>query len=164
MTKTFQLLHSPSCLFVWIISCTDSPHTCWFVSCITLRAIIEVGVWSTGTVYTNIPSHSDMRTPMWFAHYSDNSNLLKMPEIRMSGFDLKMTDAHTTSSSDWSGLQFWQQRLLIIIWNRTDDIYKPRYPSEPKLLAHFCSEFVEGNRLVGIMGLNEFSCNTCSDS
>lgn len=94
MSQTFQLLHSPPGLFVRVVACSYCAHAGWLVACIALRAVIEVGIWSAGTVtvgsseiepllmrdrydhlHANVPSHRYMWTSVGFAHYSNHSDL-----------------------------------------------------------------------------------------
>jgi hypothetical protein len=50
VTQTFQLLNSPSCLFVGIITCSNSTHTSRFVPSVTLCAVIKIRVGSSRAV------------------------------------------------------------------------------------------------------------------
>ena len=50
VTQAFQLFHSPSCLFVRIVTRSDGTHASRFISCIALCAIVKVRVWPTGTI------------------------------------------------------------------------------------------------------------------
>lgn len=94
MSQAFQLLHSPPSLFVRIIACPYCAHAGWLVACIALRAVIEVRIWSAGTVtvcsseielllmsdrydhlHTYVPGHRYMWTSVGLAHYSNHSDL-----------------------------------------------------------------------------------------
>jgi len=73
---------------------------------------------------------------MGFAHHRNHSDLA---ESKSDGQRSRDGDGstHSTGRSDRPCLQFGQQCLLIIVWNGTDDIHKPRYASISKLLAQF---------------------------
>lgn len=65
--KTY-LFNSMSCLQVWIVPCTYCSHWCWFITCIRLRWIFKVRVWSTRTIHTNISCHVNVWTAVRLTH------------------------------------------------------------------------------------------------
>ena len=97
VTQTFQLLNSPSGLFVGIITCSNSTHTSRFVPSVTLCAIIKIRVGASRAIsikstairrivntrghirhiHADISCHRNMWTSMGFAHDSNDRNLRK---------------------------------------------------------------------------------------
>ena len=103
--RRLQLVYSPSRLLVEIITCSNSTHTCRFVTSITLCTIIEIQVrpsrqyllkilicyqWWTHpnareayhiNIHAYISCHRNMWTSMEFAHNSNDRNLSQKREI-----------------------------------------------------------------------------------
>ncbi len=50
MSKSFQLINSISCLQIWIITCSNCSHTGWLISCIGLRWILKIRIWSSWAI------------------------------------------------------------------------------------------------------------------
>lgn len=50
MPQALQLVHSPTDLLVRIVSGSDCSHTSRLVTCIALRAVVEVRIGATGTI------------------------------------------------------------------------------------------------------------------
>ena len=49
--------------------------TTYFISSVGLSWVFEIGVWTTGTIHADIPSHGYVRASMRFAHHRDNHDL-----------------------------------------------------------------------------------------
>lgn len=75
MSQTLQLFHSPSGLFVWVVSSTNRAHRSGFISGVGLRTVFKVGIRSTWAVDADVSCHCNVWTSMWFAHHSDDCNL-----------------------------------------------------------------------------------------
>ncbi len=177
VTKAFELLYAASCLFVRVIACPDSTHTGRLVTCIALRAVIEVRVGSSWTVsagssavspakdegpaYTQIFPVMAMCGHRCGLHITATTAIFRICEHARSE---KLGLTYPTCGSDRTCSKLGQQSFLVVIRDGTDDIHQSGYSAEPILLAHFGAEFVEGHGLVRIVRLDEFSRDTGSNS
>ena len=74
VTKTLQLLHSVFGLQVGVVPSSDGSHRRWLVAGITLRAVLEVTIGTTGAVDADVARHGDMRASMWLRHDCNDCN------------------------------------------------------------------------------------------
>jgi len=74
MAKSLELLNSISGLEIRVVSGSDGSHRGRFIACVGLSGVLEVRVWASWAIHTNVSSHSDVRTSMRLAHDSNNSN------------------------------------------------------------------------------------------
>jgi hypothetical protein len=69
-----KLFNSISGLQVWVVASSDCSHWGRLIPCVWLSRVLKVRVRATRTVDADIASGSNVRTTMWFAHDSNNSN------------------------------------------------------------------------------------------
>lgn len=177
MTEALELLYAASCLFVRVIASPDSPHAGRLVTCVALRAVIEVRVGSSGTVSAGSSAVSS-------AQDEDLAYTQMFPVMAMCGHRCGLHITATTAifhicehaHSEWLGLTYptrspyrtcsklRQQGFLVVIRDGTDDIHQSGYSAEAMFFAHLRAEFVKRHGLVGIVRLNKLRCDTRSNS
>jgi len=116
----FQLFYPVSCLDIRIVSCSDSSHWCRLISCVRLRRILKVWVWTSRTVDTDISGGCNMRATMRFAHDSNN--------------------CYSTSCADWLCFKKRNKSALIVFRDGTDYFDKFWSLRNPVLLGDFWDE------------------------
>ena len=63
-----QLVDSVSDLNVWVVSSSYGSHRSWLISSVGLSGILEIWVWSSWTVNTNVTSGGYVGTSVGLAH------------------------------------------------------------------------------------------------
>ena len=75
VSQLLQLVHSMLGLQIGIVTSTNRSHWSRFVPCVRLSRILEIWVWTSWTIHTNISSHVNVRTSMGLAHHCYYGNL-----------------------------------------------------------------------------------------
>ena len=54
VAKPPKLFYSSPCLHIGIVPCPDSPHASGLISCVTLSAVLEIRIWASRTIDTDV--------------------------------------------------------------------------------------------------------------
>ena len=71
---------------------------------------------------------------------------------------------HPTRSPNRSRTKLWEERLLVVVWNRADDVDESRDASKAKLFRHLGAKLVERDRVVGVVRSDQLCSDRRGDS
>ena len=71
---------------------------------------------------------------------------------------------HPTRSPNRSRTKLWEERLLVVVRNRADDVDESRDASKAKLFRHLGAKFVERDRLIGVVRSDQLCSDRGGDS
>lgn len=139
--KTLQLVDSPLCLDIGIISCTNSTHAGWLVASVGLRRVLEIRIGPTGTVtekkikIENPYRHPYTQTPPVIAMWGHRWGLLitATTAICKRVKEKQLIDTHPRRCSDRLHFEKRKQGLLVLFWNRSNKVSLLESPSKSVL-------------------------------
>ena len=75
-----------------------------------------------------------------------------------------MERAHPTSSPYWPCAELWEERLLVVVRNRADDVDESWDTSKAKLFRQFGAKLVERDGFIGVVRSDQLCSDRRSDS
>jgi hypothetical protein len=100
---------------------------------------------------------------MGLAHDRDHRDLNKK-EISHVGTDDVVERAHPARSPDRSRTELREERLLVVVRNRADDVDESRDASKAKLFRQLGAKLVERDRVVGVVRSDQLCSDRRGDS
>ena len=100
---------------------------------------------------------------MGLAHDRNHRDLVNK-RISHVGIDGVVGRAHPARSPYRSRTELWEERLLVVVRNRADDVDESRDASKAKLFRHLGAKLVERDRVVGVVRSDQLCSDRRGDS